>query len=456
MLRHLLPALAITAVTAAASPAAPAAPAGFTSQIMVNFVNGPVSLAFLPDGRLFIAEQIDHQVRLWTGGGFPSTVINVPNVRAGGEGGLLGIAPDPRWPLKPYLYLLHNYIAAGDTDIRIVRFTCEGDLDNSGSGLVTADPASRRHVLTGNRDQNLFHNGGTLRFGPDGMLYASFGEDLDGCASQDTTNLNGKILRLDVSLVPDGPGAAPPRETLAAPGNPFVTSPVTNHRLVYALGLRNPFRFHLDALTGDAFVADVGHDRYEEIDFIPAGGAGGLDFGWPWREGFASFSGCASGAPSGFTDPIWVYDHDAGSAVISAGLYRRHGGPAQFPADYEGDYFFADYYTGSVYRLRRSGASWSLAPPAPGQPDAVAWGTGFRFCADWMVAPDGSLWWCDQSAGGRVHRLAWTGVAAVDPGPVLEPAAGGGFYDLQGRRVENPQQNGLYFTRTGAKRVVLR
>lgn len=431
-------------------------PTGFTSEFKVSALAGPVSMAFLPDGRLFIIEQVNRNMKLWTGSGFPITVATIPHVRIGGENGLLGIAIDPRWPAKPYVYLHYNHYAYPDSSVRIARFTCTGDLAFTSNGALAIDPADRFDVLAANRDEAPFHNGGTLRFGPDGMLYASFGDDGNPCAAQDTTNLNGKILRLDIMNLPDGAGGPPALSLITPADNPFGAHPNSSARLVYALGLRNPFRFHIDRLTGDLFVGDVGDDGFEEIDYIPAGGGGGLDFGWPWREGFEPLSSCPSGATGGFSDPIWAYDHNTGLVVISAGLYRRNGGAAQFPMEYEGDYFFADYYTGELYRLERVSGVWQVASPVAGQPGVTAWGTGFRFAADWTIGPDGALWWCDQQSGptgSRVHRIFHTPPTSVDTTETAQDERV--LYDLQGRRVEDPQQNGLYFTKRGKKRLVL-
>src|SRR5439155_15209277 len=162
----------------------------------INMLTAPVGMAFLPDSRLLLVEQLSGAVKLWTGPGTATTILTVPGVRSGIERGLLGIAVDPGWPSKPYVYVHYDYYSYPDSDVRISRFTCAGDLLYTGDGALTIDPASRDDGLTGNRDRYPNHNGGTLRFGPDGMLYASFGDDLDACAAQDSTNLDGKILRL--------------------------------------------------------------------------------------------------------------------------------------------------------------------------------------------------------------------------------------------------------------------
>jgi glucose/arabinose dehydrogenase len=285
------------------------------------------------------------------------------------------------------------------------------------------------------------------------MLYVSLGEDGTACWAQATTILSGKILRLDVSMLPDGPGGPPDKVLLAPTDNPFAAHPDTNARLVWAMGLRNPFRFQIDPMTGDLFITDVGRDAWEEVDLADQAG---LNFGWPWFEGPDTLGTCDSGPTSGFTEPIYAADHNLMVAGISAGLYRQNGGVLQFPLQYEGDYFFADYYTGELYRLNRMGNQWSIAPPVPGQPSAVAWATGLARVADFAIGPDGALWYCLQAPANRVHRIAYVGPAGVEPAPLPSADQDPVHYDLQGRRVDNPKRTGLYFTRRGAKKVVLK
>ena len=381
-----------------------------------------------------------------------STIVTVPNVETGGEQGLLGIAIDPRWPTQPFIYV-HYTFNSNPSVIRIARFTVGGDLTNTGTGALTISTGSQFVMLTDISNDFTNHNGGTVRFGPDQMLYVSLGEDARQCFAQDSTNLNGKILRLDVMNLPAG-GGGPPNKSLITPAdNPMVSHPNANTKLVWAMGLRNPFRFHVDGPTGDLFIADVGAGEWEEVSQATSAG---LNFGWPWREGPAPLGSCASGPNSGFTGPIISFNHDVMTVVISSGLYRRNGGAQQFPSEYHGDYFCASYYDGDLYRFEDSGGgSWSPAPPVPGQ-TGTPWATGLNNCADFATGPDGALWYCRQGVG-QVRRIAFTGVTAVDP--ILVPGPRGedkAYYDLQGRRVDDPKQNGLYFTREGKRKVVLR
>jgi glucose/arabinose dehydrogenase len=264
-------AIAVLALALAAAMAGEAdaqrLPDNFRDSVVVSGVDFPVGMAFLPDGRLLFTEQIVGTIRLIVNGALlPTPVATIPDVRGAlySEQGLLGIAVDPGWPTRPYVYV--HYDRNDSLRIRIARFTVTGDLDFTGSGTLAIDPASRRDILTDIPDAGSIHNGGTVRFGPDGRLYVSIGEDGTACAAQDSVTFRGVILRLDVSGLPAGPGGAPFKSAITPPDNPFVGNPNENARLVWAMGLRNPFRFFIDAVTGDLFIGDVGASFWDEID----------------------------------------------------------------------------------------------------------------------------------------------------------------------------------------------
>mgnify|MGYP001619559129 CR=1 FL=1 len=414
-------ALALALVTVARiAAAATALPDGFRDSTVVQGLDRPVGMAFLPDGRLLVVEQKTARVRLIVDGALSATdpVATIPDVQtAGAEQGLLGIVVDPGWPARPYLYV-HCDMASSPA-IRISRYTADGDLAFTGDGHLTVDPATRYDLLNDAPDGAGNHNGGTLRFGTDGMLYASLGEDAQRCAAQDTVSLRGVLLRLDVSRLPSGTGGPAPRSLVTPAGNPFLSHPNANARLVWALGLRNPFRFHVDPADGALFVADVGELSWEEVDRVPGGGHG---YGWPAYEGpMATGTGCPSPIAQG-DPPIHAYDRSGTTAsVIGGGVYRRPpAATTGFPVEYEGDYFFSDYYAGFLRRLKRSGASWDLAPAVAGQPNAADWGTGFDEVSDYLVGPDGALWYCRQSlfytsSTGSIHRVVSTVPDTIPP-----------------------------------------
>jgi glucose/arabinose dehydrogenase len=430
-------------------PARATVPRGFVDELVVSGLDQPVGMAFLPDGRLLVVEQHRARIRLIVHDAIAPVdpVAVVPDVVGGDERGLLGIAVDPGWPTRPYVYVHHNIYGA----IRISRFTVGGDLGFTGDGRLTIDPATRYDLIDDIPDIELNHSGGTLRFGTDGKLYVSLGEDGYACDAQSPSNLRGVILRLEVSQLPGGSGGPASRQIITPPDNPLIDSTSPDARLVWAWGLRNPFRFSVDAATGDLFIADVGEGNWEEIDRAPAGG---LDFGWPLREGPDphSYPGCA--LTSTAIDPIFAYDRGASgeAAVIGGVVYHAPPGASRaFPSEYEGDYFFSDYYSGALTRLVESGGSWTVAAPVAGQPSPSRWADGLRQASDYLIAPDGSLYYCRQgvnfsSGTGQIRRIAPAGsrpdsvpfsVEFVPPFPLPAPGFANLVYDLgQSARVE--------------------
>jgi len=400
-------------------------PNGFRDSIVVSGIDFPVGIAFLPDGRLLFNEQIVGRIRLVVNGALMATpVVTIPDVRGAlfSEQGLLGIAVDPDWPIRPYVYV--HYDRLDSTRIRIARFTVMGDLWFTGDGSLTIDPASRHDILNDIPDLSSIHNGGSVRFGPDKHLYVSIGEDgSTPCAAQDSVTFRGVILRLDVSGLPAGPGGPPFKSEITPPDNPFVTHPNENARLVWAMGLRNPFRCFIDPANGDLFIGDVGASTWDEINWLPTSSSGS-NFGWPLLEGPAPHMSCPNPG-SNFRAPIYYYDTGSTSAVIGAIPYRRGAtaGPAAFPVEYEGDVFLCDYYFGFLRRLHRTGDTWAVAAPVPGQVNSTTWGSGYLAVSDFAIAPDGALWYSRQHDGsvgrstGMLRRLAYNPPVGVPPPP---------------------------------------
>ncbi len=422
--RRYVPALFIAALGALAAWCSFAAaqatlPTGFSDELVVGGLSQPVGMAFLPDGRLLVIEQRSARFKLVRMGppATADTVGTVPGVNStANERGLLGIAVDPGWPARPYVYTHSTHTG---NRIRISRFTASGALSDP-AGLLSVSGASRHDLLTDLPDAATNHNGGTVRFGPDGMLYVSLGEDAVPAAAQDTVTLRGVILRLDVSQLPDGPGLATLQQITPA-DNPFASVGSPRSRLIWAWGLRNPFRFQIDAPTGRLLITDVGQQLWEEVNVA---GSAGLNFGWPRFEGLvindanAPLTGTA-------TPPIHVISQPGtgASSVMSAGIYRGAAGSVNsFPSDYEGDAFVSDYYVGFLRRLEQDGAIWSLAPSVAGQPTSEHWGAGFETVTDYALAADGALWYCRQfevpfTGPGQIRRIRPSGPLAVRETP---------------------------------------
>ncbi|MGH9334983.1 MAG: PQQ-dependent sugar dehydrogenase, partial [Vicinamibacteria bacterium] len=311
---------------------------------LVDGLDSPVSLAHAGDGsgRLFIVQQ-GGQIRVFDGSQLlaaPFLDLS-PVVSSGTEQGLLGLAFHPHYETNGFFFVNFTDVA-GDT--RIVRFQVSADPN-------VANPASAAILLT--VDQPFAnHNGGQLAFGPDGYLWIGLGDG--GSAgdpqnnAQNGTSLLGKILRLDVD---HGVPYAIPAD------NPFVTNPSFRDE-IWAFGLRNPWRFSFDRLTGDLFIADVGQNAWEEANFEPATSPGGRNYGWRRMEGNHCFnpgSSCNNGA---LTLPFFEYSHALGCSVT--GGYRYRG--TEMPEHY-GTYFVGDFCSGRIWGARQDAETGDWTVP---------------------------------------------------------------------------------------------
>jgi len=291
------------------------------------FVTAPAG-----DGRLFIVER-PGRIRIVKDGQLVATPFLdiVPDVGTGGERGLLGLAFHPDYASNGRFYV--NY-SDRDGNTRVERYTVGADPD-------AADPASAKLVIA--IDQPYAnHNGGMIAFGPDGMLYVGMGDG--GSANdpqgngQNPATLLGAMLRLDVD---GGDPYAVPAD------NPFVGRSGARGE-IWAIGLRNPWRFSFDRGAPRLYIADVGQNAWEEVDIVPAGD-GGLNFGWNVMEGTHCFRS-ASCDESGLTLPELDYGHDQGCSVIGGYVYRGRALP-----ELAGHYFYADYCRGWLRSFRFDG-----------------------------------------------------------------------------------------------------
>lgn len=273
------------------------------------------------------------------------TGLTSPPGTPGVEYGVLGLAFHPQYAANRRLFA---YYINEDEDARLVELRAAAGFDQIETDVVDT-------LLALDINDYAVHYGGTVRFGPDGYLYAGIGDGETGgtaefSPAQDSTNLRGKMLRLDVD------GATP----YAIPAdNPFVGRPDWLGE-IWLLGLRNPYRWSFDRETGDLWIGDVGEDSIEELDFIPTTLAG-ANLGWPYREGTHCFLP-ATGCPSqGLTAPILEYDHGEGCSITGGHVYRGSGWP-----ELRGTYVYGDFCRSVVRTTRRSGSSasspeeWSL------------------------------------------------------------------------------------------------
>jgi glucose/arabinose dehydrogenase len=286
--------------------------------------------------RLFIVQQ-NGTVRvldLDSGQLLPTPFITLP-VDSAGERGLLGMTFDPDYATNGFVYF-YQTVTTGGTHNEIVRYHV-----NPANPNVVDGTTPTTIINIGPLSAATNHNGGWIGFGPDGYLYAAVGDNANGDNAQTTTNLLGKILRIDVHN--DAFPGDSTRNYAIPSDNMFAATAGADE--IFALGLRNPFRDSFDRGTGEFFVADVGQSTWEEIDL----GRSGANYGWPLFEGPAGSGTVGAGT---LTGPIYSYNHSVGIAVIGGYAYRGTSEGLQ------GQYFFADLGSGHVSTLRFDGSAW--------------------------------------------------------------------------------------------------
>ena len=400
----------ILVVALAALPAAPAtaqicdgiSPVAGTPLTSVRVASGLSlpSLALSPPGdldRLFILEQAG-TIRILKNGALLSapfldvSALTTSVANGGGnEEGLLGLAFHPDYATNGWFFIYHTEL--GGQNNLVVRYT------RSAADPDLADPASRQIALTIPHPSNKNHNGGMIGFSPlDGYLYIGTGDGGSGCDppgnAQNGSVLLGKMLRIDVSSLP----YAIPED------NPF-SGPDGILDEIWALGLRNPWRWSFDD-NGDLYIADVGQRTWEEIDFQSAGSSGGENYGWDKYEGnscpvlFCSGTGCT--LPE-HVPPVSEYNHNVGCSISGGFVYRGCRMP-----DLHGTYFYADFCSAFVASFRMAGGSAT-------QPD------------DWTaeLQPGGGLSINEVTAFGRDGRGE---IYIVDRGTGNPAAVGGELF----------------------------
>lgn len=290
---------------------------------------------------------------------------------------------------KEWLDLSASTVAAGERGLLGLAFEPEGDRAYVSYTDTRGDSVLERVRADGSREELLKvdqpysnHNGGHVAFGPDGMLYYGLGDGGSGGDpqgnGQDKDALLGSLLRLDVA---GDTGYRVP------PDNPYGT-------LVWAKGLRNPWRFTFDRETDDLYIADVGQKRIEEVNFVPAGEGNGANFGWNVYEGSTRY-----GLPTGSTfsehwPPVAEYTHDDGCSVTGGYVYRGETYPSL-----AGAYFFGDYCSGKIWAMKQTSGAWRVAELLDTELSISSFGEDSR----------GELYVVDH--GGDVYRLIGTGAA---------------------------------------------
>ena len=310
-------------------PQPPAPGLELALEVVIQTMDQPLFVTAPPGdpNRLFVVER-PGRIRIVQNG----TLVSRPFLDIAeltsleGERGLLGMAVHPDYAQNGRFFVHYTDVASGGT--RIARYNVSGDPD-------VADPASGTIVLEVAQPFSN-HNGGSIAFGPDGMLYIALG---DGGSADDPIGhgqnrgtLLGAVLRIDIDS----------GDPLVIPSdNPFVDTPGARAE-VWAYGLRNPWRISFDRSNGDLYIADVGQRDVEEVNVQPASSVGGENYGWNTMEGSTCFGGggCET---AGLTLPVAEYEHNAGCSITGGYVYRGAAVPAA-----AGRYFYGDFCSGFV------------------------------------------------------------------------------------------------------------
>ena len=356
-------------------------------ELFASGLESPIGLVNAGDERLFVVEQRGQvQVLDETGTVAETPFIDLSDVvsQSGFETGLLGLAFHPDYNENGYFYV--NYTRATDGSTVVSRFSADPD---------HADRADRQSEVImftvaqpyGN------HNGGQLLFGPDGYLYIALGDGGDAGDphgnGQDLSTMLGKMLRIDVNADNDSAYVVPP-------DNPFAEDDNAVDE-IWAYGLRNPWRNSFDRYTGDFWIADVGQNEFEEVNFQPAGSSGGENYGWRGYEGNAPFNTQDCGEEENFVFPVFEYPHEGEScsgSVTGGYVYRGAKYNGMF-----GNYVFSDFCTGNVY---------VITPLDNGFEGSRVGNFGAREVTAFGEDRYGELYVVKQGAG-EIHKLVETG-----------------------------------------------
>jgi glucose/arabinose dehydrogenase len=374
-----------------------APPANFTSETLLTNLNEPTAVSFLPDGRMLVLERYG-RVHLAEAGAStvnPTAFIDLTtNTNTDqGERGLTGIAVDPQFATNGYVYFF--YTSNSPLRDRVSRFTVTGNI---------ASPATEQVIWQDDVVAPFWHHGGTIGFGSDGMLYISTGDGFDRAnESQLLSSYRGKILRINSN------GTIPT-------DNPFYDGAGTNKDEVWALGLRNPFRFQFDSQTGSMYIGDVGGNDASQSDEEINGGASARNFGWPICEGQNQSPGGGActppSSPGTYTSPFHTYPHGGSDASVTGGFVYRGG---NFPAPYKDSYFYGDYVRNWVKGITLDPSTGDKTGEFNFEPATGTNNGPYGEIVDIKQGPDGALYYVDIGISwegganpGTVRRIKYT------------------------------------------------
>lgn len=391
---------------------------GFTQ--VVGGLSSPTDIANAGDGsnRLFVAEQAGRIRIIQNNLLLAAPFLDIHNRIQSGfiEQGLLGIAFPPGFASKQYFYVDYTRLSDGAGVVSRFRMSSDPNI---------ADPASEEVILIIPQPFTN-HNGGQIHFGPDGYLYIGKGdggsEDDPNNQGQTTNTLLGKLLRIDTES-----GVTP---YAVPPSNPFVGNAAYRPE-IWALGLRNPWRYSFDRQTGDVYIGDVGGNLAEEVDFQAGSSTGGQNYGWRIMEGNYMRHDPGGIDVNTFTAPVVAYDHGSSTGYIVIGGYVYRG-PAQ--SRFDGVYLYGDYSTGNIWGLKYDGTIWQT------QKTGTLSGNPSTFGED----EAGRLYIADYPLG-RIYLL--TDTLAANP-PSYSPPAGT-YADVLNVRLSSDSNSTIYYTTNG-------
>jgi glucose/arabinose dehydrogenase len=329
--------------------------------------SAPLDVVASPDatGSLYVVEQAGRVRVVRNGATLPAPFLDLgAKTAAGGERGLLGLAFHPDYVRNGRAFVF--YTRAGDGALVIERY------ERSAANPDVVDPASARVLLAIPHPTYSNHNGGKLAFGADGYLYVGTGDgggsnDPNDNARRSVNNL-GKMLRIDVDNAIAAPWYTIP------PTNPFAGSACDGTTgacpEIWSLGLRNPWRFSFDRLTGDLYIADVGQGAREEVNLEPVGTAGGRNYGWRTLEGTICTPafGATCTPPPNYEPPVFEYDHTLGSSITGGFRYRGDRIPAL-----AGAYLYGDFVSQRMWAATTNGqGAWSAQQQLLIAPSGIA------------------------------------------------------------------------------------
>ncbi|RYF91443.1 MAG: hypothetical protein EOO03_01320, partial [Chitinophagaceae bacterium] len=360
-------------------------------------LNNPVDVVAAPgDSRLFIAQQ-NGLIRIWNGSAL-TDFINLSSVitpSPAGEQGLLSVAFHPSYAINRYFFVWYTAAGGNVTLARYQRNLANPDVADLASGQVLLSIAKPGSPYYTN------HNGGKLNFGADGMLYIGTGDGGSGGDpennAQNGNSLLGKMLRLNVnSFATSAPFYDIPAD------NPFLAPGDGIRDEIFAIGLRNPWRWSFDRSTGDMWIADVGQGNWEEVNFLPAGSTAGANYGWRCYEGAHIYSGGGC-TPSDTVSPVFEYPHNSttGGFSITGGYVYR--GPDAANSSLLGTYVTVDYISNNL---------WLIKPNGMGGFSSVRQGGLLNNISSFGEGSDGTLYAVRRS-NGTLYKVIVTAVLPV-------------------------------------------